>query len=58
MEDFPRNTTLGILTEIQNMMNEIKCEPEHFQGKIIFMSMYNHFECENKATEKIVLRIL
>ena len=51
-------TTLGILTEIQNLMTEIKCEPEHFQGKIIFMSMYNHFEWENKVTEKIVFRIL
>ena len=23
------------------MMTEIKCEPEQFQGRIIFMSMYN-----------------
>ena len=31
----------GILGENQKMMTESKCEPEHFQGSIIFMSMYN-----------------
>ena len=34
-------TTLGILTEIQKMMAELKCEPEQFQGRIIFTSMFN-----------------
>ena len=38
---FPGFTTLGILAEIQKMMLESKCEPEHFKGRIIFMSMYN-----------------
>ena len=38
---FPGFTTLGILAEIQKMMAESKCEPEQFQGRIIFMSMYN-----------------
>ena len=32
---------MGILDEIQMMMTESKCEPEHFKGKIIFLSMYN-----------------
>ena len=32
-------TTLGILDEIQKMMTELMCEPEHFRGRIIFMSM-------------------
>ena len=27
---FPGFTTLQILAEIQNMMSEIKCEPEQF----------------------------
>ena len=27
--------------EIQNMMAELKCEPEQFQGRTIFMSMFN-----------------
>ena len=34
-------TTLGIFNEIQKMMAELKCEPEHFPGRIISMSMYN-----------------
>ena len=33
-------TTLQILAEIQNMMTEIKCEPEQFQERLIFMSTY------------------
>ena len=36
---FPRFTALEILAEIQKMMTDIKCEPEHCQRKIIFMSM-------------------
>ena len=40
-KNFPGFTTSGILDEIQNMMAELKCEPEHFQGWIIFMSMFN-----------------
>ena len=32
---------LQILVEIQNMMTEIQCEPEQFQGRIVFMSIYN-----------------
>ena len=40
-ENFPGFTTLQILVEIQNTMTEIKCEFEQFQGRIIFMSMYN-----------------
>ena len=32
---------LGILDEIQNMMAELRCEPEQFKGRIIFRSMYN-----------------
>ena len=41
MENFPGFTALGILEEIQKMMTELKCEPEQFKGRIIFMSMYN-----------------
>ena len=37
--NFQGFTTLGILDEIQKIMTESKCEPEHFQGRIIFMSM-------------------
>ena len=34
-------TTLGILTEIQKILAELKREREQFQGWIILMSMYN-----------------
>ena len=35
---FPRFTTLGILDEIQKMMAaELRCEPEEFKGRIIFI---------------------
>ena len=40
-KNFPGFTTLGILDEIQKMMTELKCDPEHFQGRIIFMPVYN-----------------
>ena len=38
---FPGFTTLGFLAEIQNFAAELKCEPEQFQGRVIFMSMLN-----------------
>ena len=43
-KNFPGFTTLGILAEIQKMMAELRCDPEHFQGKIIFISMYIDIE--------------
>ena len=30
--------------EIQKMMTESKCDPEQFNGRIIFMSMYNDID--------------
>ena len=39
----PGFATLWILNEIQNMMAELQCEPEQFQGRIIFMSMFREF---------------
>ena len=56
--NFPGFTALQIVAEIQNMMTEIKCEPEQFPGRIIFMSMYNDIVWEKKETKKCVLRIL
>ena len=41
---FPGFTTLQIIREIQNMMDEIQCDPEEFKGRIIFMSMFNDIE--------------
>ena len=57
-KNFPGFTTLQILAEIQTMMTEIKCEPEQFHGRIIFMSMFYGIVWGEKETEKLVLRIL
>ena len=45
-------TTLGILDETQKMMTELKCEPEHFQGRIIFMSMYNDIDLGKRGNKE------
>ena len=37
----PEFTTIGILEEIQKFMKSIQCEPEHFNDRIIFMSMFD-----------------
>ena len=49
---YPGFTTLGILAEIQKMMTEIKCEPEHFLGRIIFMSMCNDINWRKKGNRE------
>ena len=48
-QDSPK---LQILAEIQNMMTEIKCEPEQVQGRILFMSMHNDIVWERKKGNK------
>ena len=58
VEIFPGFPTMGILEEIQKYMIELQCEPEQFEGRIIFMSMYNDIIWENKETQKNVRRIL
>ena len=40
VENFPASTTLQLVQEIQKFMNKVG-EPEKFQGRIIFMSMFN-----------------
>ena len=55
-KNFPRFTTLHS-PRSRKMMAEIQCEFEQFPGRIIFMSMYNDTEWENKETKKCVLRI-
>ena len=50
---FPGFTTLGILEEIQKLMEDMQCEPEHFNDRIIFMSMYDEIAWrENGNKEK------
>ena len=51
----PGFTTLQILDGIQNMMTEIKCEPEQFQGRLIFMSMYNDIVWEEKGNKELCI---
>ena len=55
-EIFPDdNTTLGILEEIQKFMQGFQCEPEHFNDRIIFMSMFHDIAWgENGNTEECV----
>ena len=47
-ENFPGFTSLQILAEIQNMMTEMKCELEQFQGRIILYG-------EKKETQNCAL---
>ena len=46
--------TLGFLEKIQNLMRDLQCEPEHFTDRIIFISMCNDIEWEQKETKKDV----
>ena len=50
---FPVFTTLSILEEIQKLMKSLQCEPEHFNGRIIVMSMHTDIAWgENENTEE------
>ena len=46
----PGCTTLHLVQEVQQFMNKM-CEPEQFQGRIIFMSMFNNITWESKDNE-------
>ena len=49
---FPGITTKGILEEVQKLMKSIQCELEHFNDRIIFMSMLDEIMWgENDNTE-------
>ena len=50
---FPGFTTFGLLEQIQECMKERQCDPEQFEGRIIFMSMFNDiFRGEKENAEK------
>ena len=52
VEDFP-GFTMGDVDEIhKTMIRELKCEPEHFKGRIIFMSMYNDIERRKRGNRE------
>ena len=37
-------TALGLLEKVQKLIADLQCEPEHFKGRTIFMSMFNDIE--------------
>ena len=51
---FPGSTTLELVREVQKFMGKMG-EPEQFQGRIIFMSMFNDiiWGCKDNETECI-----
>ena len=49
---FPGITALGLLKKIQKLMTELQCEPEHFNGRIIFMSMYKEIVWNAKGNKE------
>ena len=60
---FTGTTTLGLQENIQSLMRDQQCEPEHFKDRIIFMSMYNdiawlekgnteRFECNSQTVSE------
>ena len=52
---FPGFNTWQILRKIKNMMDEIQCDPEEFTGRIIFMSVFNDLEWENKEKDVCIM---
>ena len=53
---FPGFSTLELVREVQKVMSNMG-EPEQFQGRIIFMSMFDDIICGNKdnATECMLI---
>ena len=45
---------MGIFKQIQQMMRELRCEPENFTGRIIFMSKSNDMVWDSKGMMKYV----
>ena len=50
---FPGSTTLGLIREVQKFMSKMG-EAEQFQGRIIFMSMFNDSYGEKKTMKRNV----
>ena len=44
MEYFPGFTSIEILRHIQKNLNDRQVNPDQFEGKIIFTSMFNDIE--------------
>ena len=52
MEIFRGFTTYGLLEQIQEFLKERECDPEQFEGRIIFMSMFNDIVWKEDKAEK------
>ena len=50
---FPGIITLGLLEKIQSLMRDLQCDSEHFNDRIIFMSMYNDIAWKEKGNKEI-----
>ena len=49
---FPGITALGLLEKIQKLLTDLQCEPEHFKGRTIFMSMFNDIVWDAKGNKE------
>ena len=45
-------TALDFLEKIQKLLTDLQCEPEHFKGRIIFMSTFNDIAWGEKGNAK------
>ena len=45
---FPRFTTLQLVREVQELLSSLSVQPEHFTGRIIFVSMFNDMSWGSK----------
>ena len=52
MDIFPRLTSLEILQKIQKDLRDRNIEPEKFEDRIIFMSMFNDIEWRKRGNSK------
>ena len=51
---FPAIIALGLFEQIQNLLTNLQCEPEHVKGRIIFMSMFNDIVWDAKGNKELV----
>ena len=52
MEYFPGFNTLQLSDEVKSLLYRLGETPEHFTGRILFMSMFNDISCGTKDEEE------
>ena len=52
VESIPRNHNVGPPQEDSRSDENLQCEPEQFNDRIIFMSMYNDIACQEKGNKE------